>query len=624
MTELTTRTDVDAVVERLRAAEAVWAATSRPERIRLLEGLRVAVAESAADWVEVARTIKQLPADSPLVGEEWISGPWPILEYVPALSQTLAHLEAGTDVLTGYEIEQAPGDRLAVQVLPHRHFDRLLLNGFRAEVWTRPGVTVEQFRSGAGLAQRTPAVTHGVGLVLGAGNIFSIPPLDVVYQLFAENRTVVLKLNPVTDPLLPVFQRVFAPFIDLGVVDIITGGADIGTAFATHPGIAAVHMTGSENTHDAIVWGPGEQGAAAKAANAPRLTKPMTSELGGVAPVIVVPGPWSSADLRFQAQHVATQRLHNGGFNCIAAQVVIVSSDWPQKDAFLAELRTALADAPQRPGWYPGCDTRVASARTLHPDADPVGTTSRVVLPGLDLADPAESAFSTEYFAPVLGVAELPGAGAAFFDAAVTAANDRLRGTLGANVIIHPATKRAMGEDLVDGIARLRYGTVGVNAWTGVGYLAASATWGAFPGHPLDDIQSGSGIVHNALLLANTERTVVHGPFRPFPRSMMHGEMTISPKPPWFVNNRTAAPPAGVSPVSPPSRGGQPCRRSSSRLCAADQADIGGRAGGRAGAKPAHQHGTARARSTSGSSSAQVGPCSRWRPRQDSNLRPRD
>ena len=47
--------------------------------------------------------------------------------------------------------------------------------------------------------------------------------------------------------------------------------------------------------------------------------------------------------------------------------------------------------------------------------------------------------------------------------------------------------------------------------------------------------------MHNALLLENTERTVVHGPFRPFPRSVVHGEMTISPKPPWFVNNRTAA-----------------------------------------------------------------------------------
>jgi aldehyde dehydrogenase (NAD(P)+) len=35
--------------------------------------------------------------------------------------------------------------------------------------------------------------------------------------------------------------------------------------------------------------------------------------------------------------------------------------------------------------------------------------------------------------------------------------------------------------------------------------------------------------VHNALLLEGTERMVVRGPFRP------------TPKPPWFVTNRTAA-----------------------------------------------------------------------------------
>jgi hypothetical protein len=48
-------------------------------------------------------------------------------------------------------------------------------------------------------------------------------------------------------------------------------------------------------------------------------------------------------------------------------------------------------------------------------------------------------------------------------------------------------------------------------------------------------------VVHNALLLNNTERTVVTGPFRPAPRSVLHGETSISPKPPWFVTNRTAA-----------------------------------------------------------------------------------
>ena len=59
--------------------------------------------------------------------------------------------------------------------------------------------------------------------------------------------------------------------------------------------------------------------------------------------------------------------------------------------------------------------------------------------------------------------------------------------------------------------------------------------------HRLDNIQSGRGVVHNALLLDRTERTVVHGPFRPSPRSILHGEWSISPKPPWFVDNKTAA-----------------------------------------------------------------------------------
>jgi aldehyde dehydrogenase (NAD(P)+) len=47
--------------------------------------------------------------------------------------------------------------------------------------------------------------------------------------------------------------------------------------------------------------------------------------------------------------------------------------------------------------------------------------------------------------------------------------------------------------------------------------------------------------VHNALLLEDPERTVVEGPFRPAPRSLLNREWAISPKPPWFVDNKTAA-----------------------------------------------------------------------------------
>ncbi|MFF1396202.1 hypothetical protein ACFVZD_20620 [Streptomyces sp. NPDC058287] len=109
------------------------------------------------------------------------------------------------------------------------------------------------------------------------------------------------------------------------------------------------------------------------------------------------------------------------------------------------------------------------------------------------------------------------------------------------NLIAHPRTIAALGPALDEVIAELRYGTVALNAGTGVGHLTATATWGAFPGHTLDDVQSGIGVVHNALLLDGPERTVVRGPFRPAPRSLLHGEMSLSPKPPWFVTNRTAA-----------------------------------------------------------------------------------
>ncbi|MGV7591820.1 aldehyde dehydrogenase family protein, partial [Mycobacterium kansasii] len=87
-----------------------------------------------------------------------------------------------------------------------------------------------------------------------------------------------------------------------------TGGADVGGALVNHPGITTVHMTGSARTHDAIVFGTGDEGAQRKAENRPLLDKAITSELGGVSPTIVVPGEWSAADLRFQAEHLATQR----------------------------------------------------------------------------------------------------------------------------------------------------------------------------------------------------------------------------------------------------------------------------------------------------------------------------
>jgi hypothetical protein len=527
------------VLEALQGGERAWAALPLSGRIQLLVELQASVAQHAEAWVETAASIKQLPSGSPLRGEEWITGPYPVISSAAALRDSLMALERGGSPVDGYPIRQAPGGRVAVRVLPHSLFDRLLFNGFETDVWMPPGVDAATVRERAGLAQREPSRTHGIAVVLGAGNITSIGPLDSIYQLFADSRVSVLKLNPVTDPLLPVFERALAPLVEPGYLQLVTGGVEEGGRLINDPRVSAVHMTGSASTHDAIVFGVGEEGAANKAAGRAILDQPVTSELGGVSPTIVLPGKWSDADLRFQAEHVATQKLHNSGFNCVASQVLILSSDWDQKDDFLAALRAAFRNAPARPAYYPGCETRVSGARSAYPGAEEIG--SRLLITGLDLQRGEEAALQQEFFAPVLGIAELPGQGAAFLRAAVDAANEKLSGTLGANLIAHPSTLSQLGSELDQAVAQMRYGTVAINAWTGVGYLTARASWGAFPGHTPTDIQSGVGVVHNALLLEDPERSVVRGPFRPAPRSVINGELALSPKPPWFVTNRTAA-----------------------------------------------------------------------------------
>lgn len=544
MTDVQIESPVDQALQDLTEGEKAWAKTSLADRLRLLADTRQRVIDNAHQWVQAAAfQIKKLDPESPLVGEEWISGPYAVAGAIASLIASLEQLQAGQSPLQGAEFGVTPGGRTTVSVLPLNIFDKLLLSGFSAELWLQPGVDKAEALRTAGLAQRDPSRTQGVGAVLGAGNITSIAPLDTLYELFANNRVVALKLNPITDPLLPVFTQVLQPFIAIGAVRILTGGADVGTYLVHHQLVDHVHMTGSSVTHDAIVFGTGEEGAQRKAANQPVLDKAITSELGGVSPTIVVPGQWSSSDIEFQTRHIATQRLHNNGYNCIASQVVVLSKAWPQRQEFLAALRKAVDEAPSRPAYYPGSDDRVAGAQQSYPDAERLGQNGARVL----VVDPEDrtALLRTEYFGPVLGVIELDVAndpdGALFLQEAARVANDEFIGTLGVNVLAHPDTIKALGSHFDTLVEDLRYGTVAINAWTGVGYLTPSATWGAFPGHVLNDVQSGIGVVHNGFLVEKPERTVVRGPFRPFPRSFAHGEWALSPKPPWFVSNATAA-----------------------------------------------------------------------------------
>lgn len=536
------RDRLDTAIHDLQAGASTWSSLTLAQRVTLLRAVRSSVAAAAEDWANTAAASKGLDDRHPLRGEEWLSGPYSVLGALDAYIATLSRLANGTNPLDGITIDRAPGGRTRVHAFPLTGIDRFLLSGYTGEVWLEPGVTPNGARAAAGLAQRTPSDSGGVGLVLGAGNITSIPVLDVFYELLAHNRTALLKVNPTQDALVPIYKRALAPLIGPGLLRITRGGPEVGAYLTGHPDLAHVHVTGSDATFNAIVWGTGAAATRRRRENRPLLKKPITAELGGVSPIIVVPGEWTEADLTYQAEHVATMRLQNSGHNCIAGQVVILSSDWAQADDFRAALRRAYANAPERPIWYPGAPSRMHLATDAYPDALVLGDR---LLVEIAENDDATALQSTEYFAPVLGVVSVPGTGQEFLDGAVAYANERLQGTLGANLLIDPSTEKKLGAGFDRSIAALRYGSIAINGWTAFGFITPTLTWGGFPGSTIADVGSGIGIVHNALLLDRVERSVIRGPFRPFPRSLPivngGGRFSILPKPPWFVSSRTGA-----------------------------------------------------------------------------------
>jgi aldehyde dehydrogenase (NAD(P)+) len=537
--------EINSTIATLALHKDEWARLPIRRKITYLEELRARTDKFAESWVNAAVEAKRIPRDSPLVGEEWMSGPWAVLKGLSVLVRSLEAIERGEPTFNPDAVHTRPDGQVVVDVFPATPLDRILLSGFSAQVWMQPGVTAANLAEHTASFYRDPLPRGNVALVLGAGNIASIPPLDVLYKMFAEGMVCVLKMNPVNDYLGPFLEEIFASLVTAGFVGFAYGGADVGGYLVAHEGVDEVHITGDYRTYDAIVFGGGEEGERRRQRDEPLVTKPVTAELGNVSATIVVPGPWSDADIAYQAEHILTQKSHNGAFNCVAAQVLVMPAEWDRSNDLVAAVRGMMQSTPPREPYYPGARERQAAAMAAHPEAEIIGAqsgnVSRTLITGIDAADTDEYCFSHEFFSDVLSVTNLPGKSAAeFLRNAVHFANASLWGTLGVNLIIHPQTMKELGRELDDAIAGLRYGCIGINAWIGVGFLLAETPWGAFPGHPRNDIRSGTGVVHNALLFDRPQKSVVRQPFYPFPRNLLHGEVHTSPKPAWFVTHRQA------------------------------------------------------------------------------------
>jgi aldehyde dehydrogenase (NAD(P)+) len=531
---------MDTALAELQSAKTRWARLSVPEKIGHLDALRRATFDHSRRWVEHATKAKGLTMNSPLAGEEWIAGPFGVIDALNSLEVTLSRVGDGTDVLDDYDVHIRPNGQVVVDVMPATTVERLLFSGSKAEVWMDPSVTEDSLRDHVTQFYSIEEPEGAVCAVMGAGNVASIAPLDVIYRLFNEGEVVILKMNPVNDYLGEVFEDIFSELVSDGFVRFVYGDGAVGAYLVTHAGIDTIHLTGSADTYNDIRYGTGDEGRANLEADTPINDKPLSAELGGVNPTIVVPGDWTMADVKFQADHVVSQKMNNSGFNCVAAQILVLPESWELSDVFLDEVRGQLAELDDRDAYYPGVGDRCNAVVTGSGFVEEFGTEhKRFLITGLDPREIGDTAFTTEYFAPALAVVKLPSPELPIYlENAATFANDVLEGNLGATIIIHPKTEKMHSESFNRAIEDLEYGGIGINIWNAAVYLQSRCPWGAYPGNSPAAIGSGIGFVHNTIMLGSTQKSIYRAPFAPYHRTATKGELHLAPKPIWYVSNK--------------------------------------------------------------------------------------
>lgn len=525
---------LDEAVARAREGAAKLLSLTLDDQVALARSMQLGYLAIARESVHAACAAKGIPLGTPLEGEEWTLGPWFVVRHLRLLQQALLAIKHTGNTPIGALGRTADG-RLTAQVFPAGSIDGALFKGVRVDVHFQSGVSERELDEGRARFHKGKPHDGRVVLVLGAGNVNAIPSQDVITKIFNEGKACILKMNPVNAYLGPYLERAYADAIRAGYLSVVYGGAEEGAYLAAHAGVDEIHLTGSERTYDQVVWGPpGPEREARKRDNRPVLTKPVTAELGGVAPVLVVPGPYSGKELAYQAEDVASGLTFNAAFDCNANRVVVLPRGWSRRDEFLARLEAALARAADRLAYYPGARERwerFTAGRGRSIGGRGEGSLPWTLVPGLDAAARSELLFVEESFAPIIVETAVGSADPVeFLDQAVPFANERLRGTLTAGMVVHPKTMRdpATGAAVDQAIAKLRYGGVTVNVWSGLLFAFGTPPWGAHPTSTPADIQSGAGWVHNTPMLEQIEKAVMRHP------------ITAMPKPGYSITHRTA------------------------------------------------------------------------------------
>ena len=326
--------DVDRNISTLRLNSQEFANISNTELSEMFLTSIENIKTIAYFWATIGADNKGIKGSS-AEGEEWLGGPF---ASTIALQYYIEYLLSDNDSLDENSIIDNK-----IQVFPNKNIEKLLFPFVTADVHFNKNMSSQDILNSRGFGNRL-GFEKGLTLILGAGNVSSIPLLDTIYDMVVNRHCILLKLNPVNEYLKPVFEKVFENFISRGFMIVTTGDVDISKYMTSHLGISNMHLTGSDKTYEKIVYGSElQEKDKGKKTLTKKNKKPFTTELGNVTPFIIHPGNWSSSEIKYQARKIVTAKLNNNGFNCIAAQVIVIPKGWKHSDKLVEAIKKPVS-----------------------------------------------------------------------------------------------------------------------------------------------------------------------------------------------------------------------------------------------------------------------------------------
>lgn len=178
-------------------------------------------------------------------------------------------------------------------------------------------------------AERTVETRHVPIGVVGAISPWNFPLALAAFKIgpaLLAGNTMVLKPSPFTPLATLKLGELARAFLPAGVLNVISGGDDLGPWMTSHPGIDKISFTGSSATGKRVMG------------SASATLKRVTLELGGNDAAIVLP----DVDVEAVAQQLFWSAFANNGQVCIATKRMYVHRDIYDRlrDALLAYART--------------------------------------------------------------------------------------------------------------------------------------------------------------------------------------------------------------------------------------------------------------------------------------------